>query len=268
MKKRTADDIVKIRKERQNDPRSRYSLKAHEVRELISMAHDLPKVTKDEIKLLSDYFAVTQGTIVKSLENAGFNLDALGAATPAKVNKVDVASGGRDKLKLGKLNGCEQKAPASKKRKSKTQSPEEKVKELEEELIAKKMLLDKRDMDISRREREIDKKYAEIDELRAEADEAIASVDAITKAHQEEIEYLKANTMPRQASDPEAEVLKLYTSGEVYQMLQGVKRDFYSRIDGLTRTIGILEGELKHKEAEARKDEFEAQFFDPMGVIE
>ena len=264
MPKRTPKDIEKLRKERAKDPRSRYILEPRERRELVKMAGEIECLDKDKIKALSNYFVVTQGTIVQNLEGAGFDLSPL--AMGGSAQKKPAPEKKQTRATLG-ISGKQGNPKAGVKKVDDHDAPEGmdegQLKELRTELNLLRSQLQAQEAEIGRERRaaEEDRRSAEM--LRLEAQEIMDGMDSMIEAHELEIEDLKSKSMPVPSRDPDADAIRLYTQGDLYQITARIKRELGLQIEGLMRSLGQLEEQLQHKEAEKRLEETPLEYEEP-----
>lgn len=268
IKRRSANDISRLQADRRKHPQSRYKLEPHERRDLETLVKEQNRpVDADMVKTLSAYFVVTQGTIMQNLEGLGINTDLVAQGTSVPKPEPQIKPG-RPTLHIG---GKKKNKRVTKTTSKDLAAPEDlsgqALKEEQNKLRLAQVQLQQREAEIERKLRDMETQktyWATIEADLAEYEELMAAQD---RAHQEELAKIKANMVPRQPRNPDAEPIRLYSRGDIQQTILTMRRDHEVEVAGLRRSISLLEAALQHKEAERRMPQWTAEHVDGMQVM-
>lgn len=219
---KTVDEIEKRRKIRRRDPRKTYQMHAHERRELqdIIQRNKIEEIDVKLVKTLGTYFGLAKSTIVKELVQIGFTTDKLAQSKP-DTPKPETPKPCRKKLGLCQSEAGAKRAPRKIETVSDVGNPEGgdevKLRAVRGELNLLRSQLAHRETQLKVAEEALRKRE-------------IAAEEAIEEAHalEQEARHARDEALERtgriREPDPDAEVVGLYTGGQVYQLLAVAKR--------------------------------------------
>lgn len=234
IRRRTAKEIEAIRKRRASKPREKYSLHAHERRELAVLASEIEVLDRAALVNLSNYFVVTLGTIAENLRNAGFEI-ADGQAQQVEPKKAPERKRKRKTLGLGGL-------PKQTIGEQALEVETEDAQVARSELEMLKSRLAQKEREIMAREREALERERVAEQQIIEAEEAIRAADARADELAEEIDAVRNTRVVRKADATQA---KLYTPGYVRWLLESGMRDRDLRIAELEKELRNVEWEFE-----------------------